>query len=267
MTRYIANLIELNGLVGGGYVEPYVGGGGVAFSLLFLEYVQTLHLNDISRPIYAFWTAVLDHTEDLCRLIKDTPVDVDQWHRQRSVLDNAQSVTLLELGFSTLFLNRTNRSGIIHGGVIGGKEQTGKWKLDARYSKDDLVRRIEKIARYRGRIHLYSMDAAQFIKAVLPDIPLRSLVYLDPPYFVKGEGLYEHHYSGKDHEEIARLVQEAVKQPWLVSYDNHPEIRALYQERRQQEFDLYYSANRRFNGKEVMIFSDGLEIPGLSRAS
>lgn len=261
LTRYLATLIEMNNLQDGSYVEPYAGGGGLAVSLLFLEYVRTIYMNDVSRPIYSFWKAVLDYTEDLCRLVTDTPVSMDQWHRQRHVLDDAQSTDILELGFATLFLNRTNRSGIIRGGVIGGKDQTGKWKLDARYNKVELVRRIQKVARYHDRIRLYSMDAAQFINEVVPGMLPRSLLYLDPPYYMKGEGLYEHHYRERDHEEIAELVQAITNRPWIVSYDNHPAVRELYAARRQQEFTLYYSANKRFSGKEIMIFSDGLTIP------
>lgn len=261
LTRYIAELIKLNDLHNGGYVEPYAGGAGVAISLLLAEYVRTIYLNDVSRPVYAFWKATLDHTEALCRLIADTPVDLDEWHRQRHILDIPEAVSTLELGFCTFFLNRTNRSGIIRGGVIGGKNQSGTWKLDARYNKIDLIGRIQQIAMRRDRIHLFSVDAVQFIEQTIPGIPTRSLVYLDPPYYVKGGGLYEHHYRHSDHEEIAGLVQETIRQPWIVSYDNHPEIRQLYGARRQQEFTLHYSANRRVQGQELMIFSDVLDIP------
>lgn len=261
LTQYVAQLMELNGLQGGAYVEAYAGGAGVAISLLLSGRVGTIYLNDVSPPIYAFWRSTLDHTEDFCRLIADTPVSLEEWHRQRQILDHAREVTLLELGFATFFLNRTNRSGIIRGGIIGGKDQAGDWKLDARFNKPDLIGRIESIARHRHRIRLYSMDAAQFIQETLPGIPGRSLVYLDPPYYVKGGGLYEHHYKHDDHQEIAQLVQTVINQPWIVSYDSHPEIRGLYGERRQQEFSLHYSAHNRFKGRELMVFSDGLVLP------
>lgn len=71
---------------------------------------------------------------------------------------------MLTIGFSTFFLNRTNRSGILKGGVIGGKNQEGQWKLDARYNKSDLISRIQKISKNRERIDLYNMDAIDFIK-------------------------------------------------------------------------------------------------------
>lgn len=261
LTQYMGRIIEMNGLIDGHYVEPFAGGAGIAISLLFLEYVRKIHLNDVNPSVHAFWTAVLDHTDDLCRLIKDTPVTMDEWRRQHAVQRQSDKLSILDLGFSTFFLNRTNRSGIISGGVIGGKEQTGAWKLDARYNKDDLIQRIDRIAAFRSRIALTRMDAAEFIRSHLPTIPAKALVYLDPPYYVKGQGLYQNHYRHEDHAGIAALVRASIKQRWIVSYDNHAAIRELYVDLRQEEFALHYSANNRFKGSEVMIFQDGLKTP------
>ena len=261
LTQYMGRIIEMNGLTDGHYVEPFAVGAGIAISLLFLEYVRKIHLNDVNPSVHAFWTAVLDHTDDLCRLIRDTPVTMDEWRRQHAIQRQSDPLSILDLGFSTFFLNRTNRSGIISGGVIGGKEQTGAWKLDARYNKDDLIQRIDRIAAFRSRIALTRMDAAEFIRSHLPTIPAKALVYLDPPYYVKGQGLYQNHYHHEDHAGIAALVRASIKQRWIVSYDNHAAIRELYVDLRQEEFALHYSANNRFKGSEVMIFQDGLKTP------
>ena len=261
LTQYMGRVIEMNGLTDGHYVEPYAGGAGIAISLLFLEYVRKIHLNDVNPAVHAFWDAVLGHTEDLCRMITDTSITMDEWRRQRAIQQRPHEVSAVELGFSTFFLNRTNRSGIISGGVIGGKEQTGAWKLDARFNKGDLVRRIERIAAFRSRIALTNIDAAAFIRDHLPTIPNKALVYLDPPYYVKGQGLYQNHYRHDDHAEIADLVRTAITQRWIVSYDNHTAIKELYTGLRQEEFGLHYSANNRFTGSEVMIFQDGLRTP------
>lgn len=267
LTQYMGHVIELNGLTDGHYVEPYAGGAGIAISLLFLEYVRKIHLNDVNPSVYSFWSSVLDHTEEMCRLIHDTPVTIEEWQRQRQVQKRRGEVNTLELGFSTFFLNRTNRSGIISGGVIGGIDQTGDWKLYARFNKEDLIKRISKIATFKSRISLTKMDASLFIRGYLPEIPEKSLVYLDPPYYVKGQGLYDNHYCHEDHDEIAYLVRHSIKQHWIVSYDNHDEIRKLYAEFRQEEFGLHYSANNRFTGKEVMIFQDGLKTPDMVEPS
>jgi DNA adenine methylase len=211
--------------------------------------------------VYAFWKSVLEHTDELCKLIQDTPVTMDEWYCRKSVQLKPCDYSILELGFSTFFLNRTNRSGILKGGVIGGKGQSGKWKIDARFNKEDLVARIQRIARYSNRISVYNCDAAEFIRSHLPNLPRHSLVYLDPPYYVKGEGLYEDHYIHDDHVKIAKLVASRIKQPWIVSYDNTPEITKIYKGFRTVRYDLSYSAQERYAGSEIMFFSKNLAVP------
>lgn len=259
LAQYVINLIEMNGLTGWDYVEPYAGGAGVGISLLYLEYANRIHLNDLNRSVHAFWKSVLEEPTELCRLIRDTPVTIEEWHRQKAI-QTAADVDTVTLGFSTFFLNRTNRSGIVSGGVIGGKNQTGKWKIDARYTKANLLSRIEKIASYSSRIKLYNLDAAEFLLKRAPRLPKSALIYLDPPYYVKGRQLYENHYRHEDHIKIAETVSN-LKQKWIVSYDNVPEIRGLYSEYRQEIFGLRYSAHSKYEGTEVMIFCNDLKTP------
>ena len=259
LAQFVIDLIRLNNLVGGQYAEAYAGGAGVALRLLYLEYVSQLHLNDIDPAVYAFWTAVLNHTEDLVRMVKDTPTTLEERRRQKSIYRDSSS-DVLHLGFATFYLNRTNRSGIIHGGVIGGNEQAGEYKIDARFNRDDLARRIEKVASYSSRIKLHNKDAVDFINDDIIRLPGKSLVYFDPPYYANGHRLYRNTYRHDDHARIAQLVS-SVETPWIVSYDNAPEIRHLYSSYRQQTFGLGYSANARYEGTEVMIFGDGLRTP------
>lgn len=266
LTQFMGQVIDLNRLHDCHYVEPYAGGAGIALTLLYLEYASVIHLNDISRSVYGFWHSVLHETEALCRLITDTPANMDEWQKQRSV-QNDPEASLLDLGFSTFFLNRTNRSGVIRGGVIGGKEQNGAWKLDARLNKANLIRRIERAAAFRGRIRLHNLDAKNLIKDVLPTLPLKTLVYLDPPYYVKGSELYENHYVHEDHADIAQLVRTEIRQHWLVSYDNVPPIRKLYEDFRQVEFCLSYSVGRRYKGSEIMVLGPDVRIPDVIQPS
>lgn len=261
LAQYVIDLIEMNGSVGGHYVETYAGGAGIAITLLYLDYVSHVHLNDLDKAVYSFWRAVTEQPDALVRLIRNTDLNLEERNRQKSIYRDPHSSTL-ELGFATFYLNRTNRSGIIHGGVIGGNSQEGIYKIDARFNKVDLIRRIEKIACYASRISLYNKDTADFIECDLNQIPNKTLVYLDPPYYANGSRLYRNTYKHDDHAKIASLV-ENITQPWIVSYDNAPQICELYSRFRQQKFGLGYSANNRYRGTEVMIFSHGLKIPGI----
>lgn len=259
VANYVKFLMLENDLVGHDYVEPYAGGASVALDLLFEDYADTIHINDLNPGVYAFWEAALNETADLCERIVATPVTVDEWHRQRAVVISPRSKGL-DLGFATFFLNRTNRSGIIRGGVIGGKGQEGGWKIDARYNTADLVSRVRKIGRHRTRIELTNLDAAELLLRWTTPAGPPSFLYLDPPYYVKGEGLYDNFYSPDDHAAVAAMVRE-LAHPWIVSYDAVPQIMRLYAGLDSIRYSLSYSVNTRCLGSEVMFFSPGLERP------
>lgn len=264
LAPFIKRVFEENRLVDGYYAEPYAGGSAVALELLLHGYVTDIYINDISPSVGAFWRSVLNHTDELCRLIKDTKVTMKEWHRQRAIQNQHEGIDDVTLGFSTFFLNRTNRSGILSAGVIGGKNQDGPWKIDARYNVTELTRRIQVIANQRRRIYFSQLDAIEFIKDVASKLPSKSLIYLDPPYYVKGKDLYLHYYEAKDHARIAKTVSARLKkQHWIVSYDDVPEIAELYNQYRGISYTLSYSAQTRYKGGEAMFFSDNLDVPDL----
>ena len=267
LTGFIKKIIKNNGLEGCAYVEPYAGGAGVALSLLYDGYVSSIHLNDLNRSIFAFWHSALYENDALCELIEKTPISMGEWNTQRAIQDKADEKTLLELGFSTFFLNRTNRSGIIKGGVIGGKGQLGKWTLDVRFNKLDLMERLKKIKEYKDRIYIYNEDAAILLKDIVPRVGKRTLVYLDPPYYVKGQGLYQNFYQHDDHVEISNIIKKELKTSWIVSYDAAPEIIGMYEEQNKLIYGLHYSAQKKHVGSEVMFFSKNLIIPVVENPS
>ncbi len=258
----VSNFFKLvfleNDLVGSEYVEPYAGGASVALSLLFEEYASHIHINDLDRSVYVFWKMVLEEPEALCRRIASARPGVREWDRQRAI-QGAADPDELDLAFSTFYLNRTNRSGIIGGGIIGGREQRGEWKIDARWRPEDSIARIEKIARFSSRITLTGMDTAAYIETALPDLDAPFL-YLDPPYYGKGKGLYRSFYEHSDHERIAALVSD-LRCPWVVSYDAEPKIEAMYVGMPKLSYGLRYTARESSDGSEVMFFRRGLHIP------
>ena len=261
LVNFIKTVIQENGFLGGEYVEPYAGGASIGLALLIDGYVRRIHINDLDRSIYAFWYSVLRRTEELCQLIQRIPITMDEWYRQRKIQDKSKQSPLLELGLSTFFLNRTNRSGIISGGVIGGKDQSGDWKLDCRFNKTELIERIRKIAQYKRQISLYNEEASVFIKTVLPRIEQDSFVYFDPPYYVKGQqSLYVNFYEPKDHESMATQISR-LRQRWIISYDDVPETRLLYKDYRSLSYKLHYTAQDKYKGEEILFFCDDIIIP------
>lgn len=262
LAAFFKSVIEANELEDGTYVEPYAGGAAIALELLFHEYVSQIHINDISRPVYAFWKSVLDHTEDFVRLIRNTRLTVRSWDKQKQVFAHAKDYDDLELGFATFFLNRTNRSGILNGGIIGGRDQSGPWKIDARFNVPELIFRIESIAKLRSRIRLSRKDALALLSSKLNVWPEKTLIYLDPPYYAKGKDLYYDYYTPEDHERIAEFVTGKIdRQKWIVSYDNVKEIRKMYAGYRKIVYGLSYSARESRQGAETMFFNEGLQIP------
>ncbi len=263
LSDFLGATIEANRIADCTYVEAYAGGAGAAINLLLAGKVSRIVLNDADRSVWAFWHAIINHTEAFVKLIRETPVTVREWKRQRAIY-RRQSRRIVELGFAAFYLNRCNRSGIMtNGGVIGGLDQTGKWKIDARYSQDELIRRIKRIAAYREQIELHNLDAIKFLRKVLLRKQNRSrfFVYLDPPYYVKGSRLYLNYYEPKDHANLAGFLRRIRRLHWLVTYDNVPEIRALYAWRQITDFNLHYSAASSKDGSEVLIVSPDTHLP------
>ena len=251
-------LIQLNGLSGFRYLAPYAGGASLALNLLLGGHVSEIHLNDLDPAIHAFWSAALNKNKDLCDLVQSTPVTPDEWHDQKELYRRGRSAGTLALGFATFFLNRTNHSGILNAGMIGGKEQSGQWKIDMRYNKQALLRRITLVGSYKNRIHLSCLDAVEFLASVEPYRD--SIFYLDPPYYRSGSRLYLNAYGPPDHAVVRKAVRR-LKAPWVVSYDDVPEIRDLYSSVKSRRFELLHTARSLRLGREVLFFSSDLRIP------
>lgn len=261
LTSYMRKVISANGLNNGTYTEPYAGGAGMAINLLLDGTVSDIVLNDADRSIFAFWKCVVERTDELTDLIRSTEVSVDEWDLQHEVQSHKGDADLLELGFSTFFLNRTNRSGILAGGIIGGRDQKGKYHIDARFNKDDLISRIERIGMMADHITVECNDGVEFLKKLDRTCsPNETLVYIDPPYYNKGSSLYLNHYSHSNHVDLSKVIRD-LDVKWILSYDNTPEIREIYDWAIPLEFDMYYSTCERRKGKELFYTSKGLIVP------
>lgn len=268
LTGFLRDVIDLNGLTGADYFEPYAGGAGAALQLLALGTVSTIHINDIDPRIYAFWHSALNDTDRFIEMIEGVPLTLDEWHSQREVCRNPATHTRFALGFSTFYLNRCNRSGVILGaGPIGGQSQQSKWNIDARFNREALVARINLLRKMKDRIILSDKDSIDFLKYSLPRGKARSnaFVYLDPPYVAKGGRLYYNSYSERDHRSIAQYINGQKTLHWLMSYDDTPIIRDLYSDQILSNLPIRYSLQKKRSESELIITPNLLALPSALR--
>jgi DNA adenine methylase len=254
----IRGLLKDNNLLGHTYVEPFAGGAGIAIKLLLNNDVNRIIINDIDPAIYAFWYSVLNYTDGLCTLIEKTPITIEQWYKQKKIY-NSKNAEILNKGFATLFLNRTNVSGIIKGGIIGGLQQKGTYSIDARFIKETLVKKIKAIGGLKEQIDLFNFDAIQLFDLEQIKKSKKTFVNFDPPYVSKGSGLYENSFSNADHKKLAAKIKKCGRK-WVVTYDVHPLITELYTDFRCDYLELNYSINQKRKAKEYIFFSSNMEI-------
>lgn len=257
----LRTLLRANDLTSGTYVEPYAGGAGAALALLVTGEVQRIVINDLDPAIYAFWHAVINEPAAFSRLIDRADLTLTEWSRQREIYLTVASDDYLKLGFATFYLNRTNRSGALNGGVIGGKNQTGRYKIDARFNKSGLAERVRLIGIHAKRIRLSNVDGLKIIEEFADN--QNTLIYADPPYFDRSGSLYLNAFTEENHVALARVLNDRSQMNWLLTYDNVPKVYELYEERRRQLISLNYSAHRVLKAQEVMIFSDALSLSQL----
>ncbi len=267
LTDYFVDLMSKNDLYGCRYFEPYAGGAGVALGLLSKGAASEIFLNDADYHIYCFWKAIVSHNQEFIDRLDSVDASVQEWGKQKDIYENPKKHTLCEVAFSTFFLNRCNRSGIIAGaGPIGGYEQKGEWRLNARFNKSVLAARIMAIGNFKKQISIQNMDAIDFLKNFLPRGNERKnvFVYCDPPYVSAGNKLYLNFYQNNDHKELSQYLLSQNGLKWVVSYDDNPLIRSLYGSSQKWIFSLGYSLQASRKGRELLIAPEYIQLPGKS---
>lgn len=260
MTGLLASIRAINQLGDRGVAEPFAGGAGASLSLLYREDAHEIRINDADRAIHDFWWTIVNRPKAFMAMLRATRISLAEWHRQRDTYRRTRRVSRLRRGFAAFYLNRCNRSGIIiNGGPIGGIEQTGKWKLNARFNKLDLEARCAKVAEYSERIHVSQMDALQFIDERRRD---HIFFFIDPPYYAKGAGLYLNKLDHAYHQTLAEQLRGMDSAAWVLTYDDCPEIRSMYADWANiRPFSLRYAASERRRGREILIAPRWMRLP------
>ncbi len=269
LAPYLADLLELNGLTGCAYFEPYAGGAGAALNLLTRNVVPRIYINDADPRIAAMWRAVLVDTNRFVEFIETVPLTIEEWHRQHSICAAADPQDLFRLGFAAFYMNRCNRSGVLKGaGPIGGLAQAGQWRLNVRFNRDELASRVRLLGQLRDRITVSDCDAVDFLKRYLPSGSgrARAFVYADPPYVIKGRSLYLNAYGPEDHARLAFYLGRQNRLPWVVSYDDAPLIRALYADHQLTHLPIRYTLNEKRDAQELLIAPHRVYLPVSGRS-
>lgn len=251
----VVNILEENKIQHATYIEPFAGGAGVAIRLLLDGMVDSIVINDIDVAIYAFWHTVVFENKWLIEKIKNTQITIDEWNVQKAIYLAPNNHPIRELGFATLFLNRCNRSGILSAGPIGGKNQSGNYKIDCRFNKDNLITLIRRIGFFKNRIKIYNYDASVLIKK-LRDID-NAFWFIDPPYYVKGAELYKNSFNSDDHKALSTVINKYLsKQSWILTYDVHDEIYNLYKHYQHELITLTYTIEKKKRENEYLFFNN-----------
>ena len=261
LSLFMEYMIDRLGHRGGTYIEPFAGGAGIAVELLLKNVVNRIVINDYDKGVWSFWKAILTETDRFVEQVRTVPLTIDEWYRQHKICVNQNDKYSFELGFATFYMNRTNRSGIIKGGVIGGLEQAGNWTMDVRFNREDLINRIQNIASRKKDIKLYNKDISSFITNYVPLYEDNAFIYFDPPYYKKGKQLYMNYFSHEDHVRIESAIRQHINCDWIITYDDVKEIEEIYKDYQLYLYDLNYSVSAKCKASELMIFRNEILPP------
>lgn len=261
LSLFMEYMIDRLGHRGGTYIEPFAGGAGIAVELLLKNVVNRIVINDYDKGVWSFWKAILTETDRFVEQVRTVPLTINEWYRQHEICVNQNDKYSFELGFATFYMNRTNRSGIIKGGVIGGLKQAGNWTMDVRFNREELINRIQNIASRKKDIKLYNKDISSFITNYVPLYEDNAFIYFDPPYYKKGKQLYMNYFSHEDHVRIESAIRQHINCDWIITYDDVKEIEEIYKDYQLYLYDLNYSVSAKCKASELMVFRNEILPP------
>jgi len=234
------------------FYEGFLGSAAVTLDVA-LRYPNMKFVGvDMDSTIAGFWELIGSGTEEqvqeLVTLIGQPPtVELFRALRERG---KQPDLTLVERAYHAIFFNRTTFSGIAMAQPIGGYGQKSKWTIDCRYNTPLLQKKIRNLRLLlAGRLTVTCGDALKWLQQIPAGVPL----YLDPPYFVKGDALYPEKMDEMQHGKLADLL--ATRSNWIMSYDICEEIRGKYGFAKLVEIGFRYSINgKKSNWKNTNEF-------------
>lgn len=256
LSDYIADFIVDQELIGTTIVEPYAGSAIISFIMLFRDYAEHSIIIERDPLLYCFWFCVFNRTEELIERINMVDVTIETWQNFQPYrqVDDINVFPILDMGLAGLFFNRTNFSGILKAGPLGGRQQLSQYRIDCRFNKSTIIRQISEIAPLNNRVTILFGDALRFLINNRDEYEAGNyFLYIDPPYFKEGKNIYRYWYNLQDHINLSEFLL-GTNTPWLVSYDDHKAIRDLYVNHAQlQQIYFDYAAGRPKRSPELLI--------------
>ncbi|MHB1439982.1 MAG: DNA adenine methylase [Cuniculiplasma sp.] len=252
---YVKEFIKFHKLELKAIIEPYAGSASVSIGLLREGLVDKAYICEKDPLIVAFWNAVLNQNEEFVEFIQSLEVSLETWlsFKKYLIFDSVHKYNTVELAGAFLFFNRTNYSGIIKGGPLGGKKQQSSYKFDCRFNREKIIEKIQGLHNLEGRLHVAEVDGISFMQRITSGTAENLLFYVDPPYYGAGRELYRYFFTDGDHENLSIFLKK-LEHPWLLSYDDAEFIRDLYTN--NEKFPVYtdyQSGNLRRNVRELLI--------------
>ena len=249
------------------YREPFFGGGSVGlnyfrhrdkYGKLFVSRpnFSRLWINDRDYGISCLWTSVIKYPQELCAKVRAFTPSVEAFYDIKNELLSLvhASEDVVDIGFRKLAIHQISYSGLgtMSGGPLGGASQQSKYGIGCRWSPEYICKQIMKIHYEFSHLTVHSEKCTDYdFQDLITDTSVPALLYLDPPYYVKGNVLYQEKFSCEDHTRLATLLHET-KHCWLLSYDDCPEIRELYKWAHLESVDVNYSITAaKKDGKSV----------------
>ncbi|WP_017304163.1 DNA adenine methylase [Spirulina subsalsa] len=198
------------------YVEPFAGGASIFFAK---DKVKYNWLNDIDEELINCFLMIRDYPEELIEKLQGEKATKERHYFYKH---DYSAQNDLERATRWYYLNRTSYSGIM-------KAESCYWGYGEKYSMrpENWGRNILRTSEKLQGVKLTHLD----FEKVFENLPKNTFLFVDPPYFsARQDNFYTHFFCQEDHIRLCQTLKKYSDQVrFLLTYDNVPEIRGLYQ--------------------------------------
>ena len=223
------------------FVEAFAGGAQV----LFHKAPSNVEvINDLDYEVVNFFRVCQWHYEEFIRYLRYCLAS--RKLHELHVKTDPSTLTDIQRAGRFFYLQKNSFGGLIikqkfHYGVI----------QHPNYNPERIPEIIERVHQRLARVQIESLPYEQILERY--DRPT-TLFYLDPPYWRRM--LYKFNFTDQDFRELEQRLH-ALKGKFVLSLDDHPEVRKLFSSWRMLPIDIAYTAQRKVGAKykEVLILN------------